>query len=169
MQSWPGSVYSGWRATCFLMPLVVLALGTRPESRMRWENFRSHFPTVASLIRQLATAVLSLVADARRAFPRETALSRLEWSLFPLICPICGAIGASFGCALTQEGLPWIADLKICIGLGIRVGLVGTLPMAVVARASSRHVLAVLLVGNSLLVVSTAVGFWLFLSASAAC
>jgi hypothetical protein len=136
---------------------------------MWMRDLQRHFPTVVWLSRQVATELSSLVWDFKKAFPPETALTPLEWCLIPLTCVPTGAIGAVLGCGLAA-GWPLSGlDLEFAIREGIRPGLLAALPLAVLARKSSRRVLAVLLVGNALLLVSIGIAVWYFVSASAAC
>ena len=95
------------------------------------DTVRRHFPTLVWLGRQLATALCSLVADAKRSFPPETALSLLELCLFPVMCPPSGVTGVVL-VALAGALPVSYADLEICIRLGIQVGLIAVLPLALV-------------------------------------
>jgi hypothetical protein len=128
-----------------------------------------HFPTVVWLSRRVAVELSCLVADFNKAFPRETALTPMEWCLIPLTCVTSGAFGAVLGFGLAA-GWPLSGpNLEYTIREGIRMGLFGALPLAVLARKSSRRVLAVLVLGNAVLLAGIGIAMWYFVSASAAC
>ncbi len=126
-------------------------------------QIRRHFPTAIWLAKQCSVlfSPSSLIADARKAFPRETALTFWEWCLVPGTCLPGGVAGALLGCALVARRIPSYAEVKFCAAIGIGVGLVALLPLCILCRASERRVVAVLLIGNSLLIAGTAIGLWI--------
>ncbi len=135
---------------------------------MSRETLQRHFPTAVWLGRQIAAELRSLVADFKKSFPRETALSPLEWCLVPLTCVTSAALGVVLGCALAGGYHSW-QELGFLICLGMPVGLIAAVPVAIVTRASSRQIVKALLVTNTLLAAGTAIAMWCFISAILAC
>jgi hypothetical protein len=135
---------------------------------MSKQILQRHFPTAVWLGRQIAAELHSLVADFKKSFPRETALSPLEWCLIPLTCVASAATGNVLGCGIAWGWPHSWPDLEYLIIEGTRVGLIAAVPVAIVTRASSRQVVKALLVTNALLAVGTAIAMWYFISASLA-
>jgi hypothetical protein len=130
---------------------------------MSKRQIQRHFPTAVWLARQILAEASSLVAGARRAFPRETALSPLTWCMIPLTCLPSGVFGAVLGGVLFEGRLPSYPDLESCVGIGMSAALIFLVPLCVVCRASSGRAVATLLFGDALLLAGTALGFWIFL------
>jgi hypothetical protein len=142
------------------------------KAHMSRQSLHRHFPTAVWLGRQIAAELRSLVADFKKSFPRETALSPLEWCLIPLTCVGSAALGLILGCGLACGWPHSWRELEsgICsaVCMGMPVGLIAAVPVAIVTRASSRQVVKALLVTNALLATGTAIAMWCFISASLA-
>jgi hypothetical protein len=136
---------------------------------MSRQTLHRHFPTAFCLGRQIVAELRSLLADFKKSFPRETALSPLEWCLIPLTCVASAALGQILGCGLAGSWPHSWPDLEFLFCLGMPVGLIAAVPVAIVTRASSRQVAKALLVTNALLAAGTAIAMWYFISASLAC
>jgi hypothetical protein len=135
---------------------------------MSKQTLHRHFPTAAWLGRQIAAELRSFVADFKKSFPRETALSPLEWCLIPLTCVASAALGQVLGWGFTGSWPHSWPDLEFLICLGTPVGLIAAVPVAIVTRASSRQVVKALLITNALLAAGSAIAMGYFISASLA-
>jgi hypothetical protein len=140
------------------------------KTHMSRQTLHRHFPTAVWLGRQIAAELRSLMADCKKSFHRETALSPLEWGFVPVMCITSAAFGNFLGCALAMDrGLLSWQVLVYLIGAGMPVGLIAAVPIAIMARACFHQVMIVLLVGNVVLAAGTGIAMFLFISASGAC
>jgi hypothetical protein len=136
---------------------------------MRTRDLLRHFPTFAWLGRHVAAESSSLVADWKKAFPRETALSAREWCLVLVTCLPSSVVGVVLGVGFALGWPISVPNLEFAICEGTKLGLLAVLPFGIVARQSSGQVVRVIIVGNALILVSIGTAMWFFVSATAAC